>query len=147
VPLWLFALVVIALIWRNRRLRNRPGNVSVRMREAPGTSWSRGNGVWVDDVFAVRHGLADRSENFMRVTAATSRTPGEQEAKDLRRLEDPVIAALVLTDGRTIEIAVPRRFEGLLLGPFATADVIRPEVADVDQLETSNVDQAAAAAP
>jgi hypothetical protein len=146
VPLWLFVLVVFALIRRNRALRSRPGNVAVRLRSAPGTSWSRGNGVWVRDVFAVRKGLGDRSESFLRVTAVTTRAPEDEEAKALRRLEDPVIATVQLADGDTIEIAAPRKQQALLLGPFAAEGPVPTEMPSVDQFEIQNADQTVAVA-
>jgi len=145
VPLWLFVLVVLVLAERNRRLRTRPGNITVRLRSEPGTRWSKGNGVWVDDVFAVRQGLGDRSESFMRVTSVTTRTPEFEEAKELR-LEEPVIATVQLADGGTIEIAAPRTQEVLLLGPFAADGSVPPEMPNVDQIEIANADQAVAAA-
>lgn len=147
VPLWLFVVVVLALVERNRRLRSRPGNVSVRLRTAPGDSWSRGNGVWVDDVFAVRRGIGDRNESFMRVTAVTTRTPAEEEANELRRLEEPVIATVRLADGGTIEIAVPRQQESLLLGPFASDGSGPSEIPNPDQVVIPPADLTAAAAP
>jgi hypothetical protein len=113
---------------------------------APGTRWSRGNGVWVDDVFAVRGGLADRSESYLRVTAATTRTPEEQDAKGLSGLEEPVIATLTLADGATIEIAVPRKDEALALGPFAVDGSAPTGIPSADQAEMANADSAVAAA-
>src|SRR5215204_6526345 len=94
VPLWLFVLVVFMLIRPNRQLRQRSGNVSVRLRTAADTRWNRGNGVWVDDVFAVRGGIADRKESFLRVTAATTRTPNGDDIEQLGKFDDPVIATL-----------------------------------------------------
>jgi len=121
VPLWLFVLVVFLLIRRNQRLRQRAGNVTVHLRQPAGTRWNRGNGVWVDDVFAVRGGLADRNETFWRVTAATTRSPEGDDATKLGRVDDPVIATLTLADGGYVEVAFPRKAESLVLGPFAPA--------------------------
>jgi hypothetical protein len=118
--------------------------VTVRLRSEPGTRWSKGNGVWVDDVFAVRQGLGDRNESFMRATSVTTRTPEFEEAKELR-LEEPVIATVQLADGGTIEIAAPRKQEVLLLGPFAIDGSVPSELLSVDQIEIANADQAVAA--
>jgi hypothetical protein len=146
VPLWLFVFAVLALDLRNRRLRNRPGNVTVRLRSAQGISWTKGNGVWVDDVFAVRQGLGARNESFIRVTSVTTRTPEVEDAKTLGRLEEPVIATVELTDGSTLEIAVPRKQEALLLGPFADNGSGTPETPNIERVEIAIEDQAVASA-
>ena len=137
VPIWLFVVVVLALVARNYRLRNRPGNVPVQFRPAPGSGWSRGNAVWVDDVIAVRTGLGDRSESFHQVTAVTTRPPEAEEFNDLRRIEEPVIATIQLADGETIEFAVARKHEGLLRGPFATEDSDPSAIPGIDQFGTA----------
>jgi len=146
VPIWLFVVVVLALVARNYRLRTRPGNVPVQFRPQPGSGWSRGNAVWVDDVIAVRTGLGDRSESFHQVTAVTTRTPEAEEVKNLQRLEEPVIATIQLAGGEMIEFAVARKHETLLLGPFATEDSNPAETPGIDQVGTAGANQNLAAA-
>src|SRR5438270_13333277 len=54
VPLWLCAVAILILLFRNRALRKRPGNVPVRDRPHYRQRWSPGHGVWIHDVFAFR---------------------------------------------------------------------------------------------
>ena len=54
VPLWLCALGILALVYRNLALRSRHGNISVRVLRPGKTHWIRGRAVWVSDVFAWR---------------------------------------------------------------------------------------------
>jgi len=128
VPLWIVLLLAFAFVRRHRQLRGRPGNVTVRIRAEPGQPWNAANGVWVDDVFAVRTGIADRNEATMRVTAVTARQADEVETRDLKKLEDPVIATLNLADGGTVEVAVPRPKAPLVFGPFAADGTVLTEI-------------------
>jgi len=145
VPAWIIVLVMAALIQRHHQLRHRPGNVTVRLRSDSGARWSRGNGVWVDDVFAVRQGIGDRSESYLRVTSVSTRSPEADEGK-LLRLEEPVIALVQLADGESIEIAFPRKQQSLLLGPFATDDSVSPEMSNIEQIGVANTEQTVAVA-
>ena len=54
VPLWLCALGIFALVYRNRALRSRHGNIPERVLRPGKTHWIRGHAVWVSDVFAWR---------------------------------------------------------------------------------------------
>jgi len=126
--LWVVLLLTFAFVRRHRQLRGRPGNVTVRIRAEPGQSWNSANGVWVDDVFAVRTGIADRNEATMRVTGVTARHPDEDESRELKKLEDPVIATLNLADGGTVDVAVPRPQAELVFGPFAADGAVLTEI-------------------
>ena len=64
VPLWLCALAIAILILRNRALRHREGNLPVRVRKANGRHWSRGNAIWIHDVFVSRGSPAVWRECF-----------------------------------------------------------------------------------
>jgi hypothetical protein len=83
VPLWLCAVGILTLLLRNRALRNRAGNVPVRVRPAGKKRWSPGHGVWIHDVFAFRGLPAAWREALClgnrRVRAVGKRT-GTQEA-------------------------------------------------------------------
>jgi hypothetical protein len=48
IPLWFLAIAMVTLVFRNRDLRHRPGNVGVRLQK-PGKRWKRGHAVWVHD--------------------------------------------------------------------------------------------------
>ena len=117
VPLWLIAIALITLLLRNRTIRQRPGNVPVRVRE-PGKRWDRGNAAWVHDVFAFRGSPAAWEEVLEHVQGATVRPATPEEAHKLRRLDDPIIATMTTDDGRTIEVAASRQDRSKLLAPF-----------------------------
>ena len=117
VPLWLIALALLNLAYRNRTLRHRPGNVPARVR-APGKRWKRGHGVWVHDTFAFRGSPAAWEEVLEYVQEASARPATPEEDHKLRGLDDPIIATLTTADGRTIEAAAARRDRIKLLGPF-----------------------------
>jgi hypothetical protein len=123
VPLWFIAIALFTLLWRNRAIRKRPGNVPVRIH-APGEKrWSRGHGVWVHDVFAFRGSPAMWRESLLWVIDASVRSATAEERKKLHRLdEEPVIATFALDSGGTIEFAARSEQYSLLLGPCAIAD-------------------------
>ena len=120
VPLWLCAVAVLALIMRNRSLRQRPGDLPVRVLRPGGTRWMRGHGVWVSDVFAWRGSPAAWKEELAQVTAVTLRSPETGEQRALHRLGDgAVVAALTTDDGRTLLAAAAAEHRSTLPGPFA----------------------------
>ena len=51
VPLWLCVARLSVLVFHNRALRHRFGNVKVRRRQAGKSRWTCGHGIWVNDVF------------------------------------------------------------------------------------------------
>ena len=59
VPLWLCAAGIIITVLRNRGLRQRHGDIPVRVKRAGKTRWTRGHAIWVSDVFR-RSGEAPR---------------------------------------------------------------------------------------
>ena len=119
VPLWLCALGILTLVFRNRSLRKRPGNVPCKFRPTDKKRWSSGHGVWVSDVFAWGGSTAPwKSQLAWTADVATHPANGE-ERKKLRRLGDsPLIASLALAEGGTVEVAAKPEHRAGLLGPF-----------------------------
>jgi hypothetical protein len=54
VPLWLCAIGILMLVFNNRKLRKRPGDIPVRILRPGKKRWTRGHAIWVSDVFAWR---------------------------------------------------------------------------------------------
>lgn len=120
VPLWLCAVGVLTLVLRSRRLRARHGNVPVRDLRAGHTRWTRGNAMWVSDVFAWRGSPAAWAEDLVRVVEAHGRPATTTEAKALHRLAAaPVVIELTGADGETFTVATSDAHRTDLLGPFA----------------------------
>jgi hypothetical protein len=128
VPLWLIAIALLTIAFRNRALRHRPGNIAVRLRADPTKRWRRGHAVWVHDVLAFRGSPAAWADTLEQVSTATSRAASDQEARKLRGLDDPVIVTLSLPGGRTLEVAANGADEPDLLAPFL-GTVLGPEPA------------------
>ena len=126
VALWLCACGILMLVFRNRTLRKRPGNVPCKFRLAGKKRWTAGHGVWVSDVFAWGGSAAAWKAELAWTTGLTTHDADEGERKKLHRLGDaPLIASLVLAEGGTVEIAAKPEDRRDLLGPFAhsVADV------------------------
>jgi hypothetical protein len=105
-------------VFRNRNLRRRDGDLSVRVRAAPDKRWRRGHALWVHDVFSFRGSPAAWNEALDWVTATSAHDASEKESKGLHRLGDhPVIVGLQLASGRTIEVAAHAEDRRRLLGP------------------------------
>jgi hypothetical protein len=122
VPLWLCATAILILLFRNRALRKRPGNVPARVRPHNKKRWSPGHGVWIHDVFAFRGLPAAWKEALAWSTAAEVRVADDEERKKLHRIgAEPIIVTLSLVDGGTIELAARAEHRDDLLGPFAPA--------------------------
>ncbi len=120
VPLWLCAVGISALLYRNRTLRNRHGDIPARLLRPGKRRWVRGHAVWVSDVFAWRASPAAWNECLERIVDASLReaTPAEKHA--LHRLGDAaVVASLVGPDGSVLQVATTRDHASALLGPFA----------------------------
>ena len=107
------------LVFRNRKLRQRPGNVPVRVLRPRKTRWMRGHALWVSDVFAWRGSPAAWNEDLQQVDGVSIRPANAQEQKKLRRLDDnPVIASLTLAGGESLDVAVRPEHRSALAGPF-----------------------------
>jgi hypothetical protein len=119
VPLWLCAVGITIIVFRNRGLRKRYGDIPVRVKRPGKTRWTRGHAVWVSDVFAWRGSPAAWSEDIVQVTGVRLRSPDEEERHKLRRLGDGVqIATLSSLDGEPLEVATWPEDRTALVGPF-----------------------------
>jgi hypothetical protein len=122
VPLWLCALGILALLYRNRALRNRHGDIPVRVLRPGKSRWTRGHALWVSDVFAWRGSPAAWNEYLERIVTADLRPATPQERKRLRGLGDaPVVAMLGTDDDVVLLVASTDEQRGSLTGPFAVA--------------------------
>lgn len=120
VPLWLCAVGILALVYRNKSLRQRHGDIPVRVQRAGKTRWTRGHAVWVSDVFAWRGSPAAWSEDLFQVTAATVAVLEPEEVKKLHRLGNPAVVTLAPASGEPIRVAVAAEHRAALLGPYGT---------------------------
>jgi hypothetical protein len=119
-PLALCAAAIAIIVYRNRRLRRRPGNVPVRLRRPGTTRWLPGHAVWAHDVFAVRAAPAAWKEALLWVADVRIRPANVEERKRLHRIgERPVISVFELASGGLIEVAARDEHADALLGPFA----------------------------
>ena len=121
VPLWLCALGILALVFRNKSLRQRHGDIPVRVLRAGKTRWTRGHAVWVSDVFAWRGSPAAWREDLFQVTDARVGALEPEQLKKLHRLGDhPVVATLTPDVGEPVRVAVASEHRAALLGPYGT---------------------------
>lgn len=121
VPLWLCALGILALVYRNKSLRQREGDLPVRVLRAGKTRCTRGHAVWVSDVFAWRGSPAAWREDLFQVTAATVGALEPEESKKLHRLGDnPAVATLTPDVGEPVRVAVASEHRAALLGPYGS---------------------------
>jgi hypothetical protein len=120
VPLWLCAIAIAVLVFRNRQLRRRAGSVPARTRVEGKGRWHPGHGLWVHDVFAFRGSPAAWKEGLVQVASVSVKTAGDEEKKGLHRLgEDVVIATFEIVPKGSLELAARAEHVSLLLGPFA----------------------------
>jgi hypothetical protein len=133
VPLWLCAVGVCAVILGNRKLRKRPGNIPVRVLRPGKKRWTRGNAIWVSDVFAWRASPASWNEGVFQVTDTSLYEPVDSRAmKKLRRLgENPAVASFALNGGALIDVAAGADHRSALVGPFAS----QPQAVGVPAVE------------
>ena len=121
VPLWLCAIGILALVYRNKSLRQRQGDIPVRVQRAGKTRWTRGHAVWFSDVFAWRGSPAAWSEDLFQVTAARVGVLQPEELQKLHRLGDhPAVATLTPDVGEPVRVAVAAEHHAALLGPYGT---------------------------
>ncbi len=122
VPLWLCAVGIFALVYRNRSLRMRPGNNPVRVLKPGKSRWTRGHAIWVSDVFAWRGSPAAWSEGLEAIVDATLENPTPEDQKRLHRLgEHPCVARLTTAEGTVMRVAAKADRSRELLGPFGVA--------------------------
>jgi hypothetical protein len=119
VPLWLIALALLGLFFRNRTLRKRQGDIPVRVLRPGRKRWTRGHAVWVSDVFAWRGSPASWREDVVQVDSVFLHAPEAELRKQLHRLgDDLVIASLSLAGDSHLEVATKGEHRAALLGPF-----------------------------
>lgn len=132
VPLWLCAAGIFVLLHNSRTLRKRPGNIPVRILRPDGKRWRRGHGIWVSDVFAWRSSPAGWNEDLRRMIGASVRSPTPKEHRKLRRLDQPVVADLLLDGGETMTLATEGSYRELLAGPHAHPPPASTRAADAE---------------
>ena len=122
VPLWLCALAILTLLYRNKSLRERQGNIPVRVLRAGRTRWVRGHAVWVSDVFAWRGSPATWTEDLYHVIGARVGALEPEERKKLHRLgDDPAVATLTPDVGEPVRVAVASEHLAALMGPYGAS--------------------------
>ena len=120
VPLWFCALGISVLVFRNRKLRKRPGSVPARLRVDGKARWHPGHGIWVHDVFAFRGSPAAWKEGLVQVGSVSAHPASGDEKKGLHRLgENVIVATFELVPKGSLELAASAEHASLLLGPFA----------------------------
>jgi hypothetical protein len=119
VPLWFCAIAIATLVWRNRSLRHRAGNMPVRVLREGEKRWHRGHALWVHDVFAFRGSPAAWEELLVPVIAATAHSATDDERAQLHRLDEPVVMTLLTDSRETIKVAGAAELREVLPGPFA----------------------------
>lgn len=123
VPLWLCALGILALVYRNRGLRKRHGDIPVRVLRPGKTRWTRGHAVWVSQVFAWRGSPAAWNEDLELIVGASFRDATPEDLKGLHGMGDGVVVATLNTDDDHIilQVATTAEHRPALLGPFTTS--------------------------
>jgi hypothetical protein len=124
VPLWLCAIAITVLVFRNRTLRKRYGDIPVRVLRSGKKRWIRGHAIWVSDVLpggqAPQVGTKGSNRSQTVTDASLHEHVDAQTAKKLHRLGDTaVVPSLTLVGGAVIEIAARREHSSALMGPFA----------------------------
>jgi len=119
VPLWLCAIAIILLVFRNRALRKRHGDIPVRVLRPGKTRWTRGHAVWASDVFAWRGSPAAWNEYLEPIVGASTRAATQEEQHRLHGLGDrPVVATLNTDQGQIFQVATAAEHRSDLAGPF-----------------------------
>ncbi len=119
VPLWLCALGIFALLFRNRSLRTRRGDLPVRVLRPGKSRWTRGHALWISNVLAWRGSPAAWSESLEEIVEVRLDRVTPEEQKRLHRLgEGPAVAALTTADGAVVRVATTADRSSALLGPF-----------------------------
>jgi hypothetical protein len=120
VPLWLCAVGIFAVVYRNRALRTRHGDIPVRVLRPGKSRWVRGHAVWVSQVFAWRGSPAAWNEDLELVVRATLRSATPEDMRRLHRMGDDVVVAELTTDrGVVLQVAASGDHRTALLGPLA----------------------------
>ena len=118
VPLWLCALGIAAVVFRNRGLRSRHCDMAVRVQRPGKTRWTRAHAVWVGPVFAWRGSPAAWAEELDLVVGAELDELSSEDRRSLHRLDEVAVVRLVCDDGRAVRVATTAADVSSLLGPF-----------------------------
>jgi hypothetical protein len=116
IPLWLSAVGILDLVFRDRGRRRRAADIPMLPHLAVKGRWHRGHGLWVQcwaSAAAPRPGTRRCCGRPAGPRALTS-----DEAHKFRRLERPVAATFAAVDGPAFEAVTARQQLPLLLGPF-----------------------------
>ena len=71
------------------------GQLPARVKRPGKDRWTRGNAIWISDVFVFRGSPAAWSEDLVQVVGVSMRDPSDEESHKLRRFgEHPQIATL-----------------------------------------------------
>jgi hypothetical protein len=120
VPLWLCALGITALVYRNRLLRTRRGDIPVRVLRPGKKRWMRGHALWVSEVFAFRGSPAAWNEDLHLITRVSLAEATPADSKALHRMGEGVVVASLTTDDNTVlRVATAAAHRSPVLGPFA----------------------------
>lgn len=121
VPLWLCALGIFAVVYRNRGLRKRHGDIPVRVLRPGKKRWTRGHAVWVAEVFAWRGSPAAWNEDLELIVSASIQEATAEELRGLHRMGDDVVVVTLTTDDDTVlHVATAAAHHSALLGPFTS---------------------------
>jgi hypothetical protein len=118
VPLWLCAIGILVLVFRNRSLRKRGADIPMRLRVEAKGRWHRGHGLWVHDVLGFRGSPAAWNEALLWAASGATRELTTEEAHKFRRLDQPVAATFTAADGPGFEAVTARQHLPLLVGAF-----------------------------
>jgi hypothetical protein len=128
IPLWMVVGALIVTLRSRRQFKREPGTFAAKLRVTSGevaglkSSWPRRPlfARWTHDVLLVHQGLALVRSDAFGVTRATGKlSTGDPDA--IRGLgAEPVLLAVVLDNGASVQIAAPADATALSVGPFAS---------------------------
>jgi hypothetical protein len=112
---------IFVLVFRNRALRHRQGDIPVRVLRPGKSRWVRGHAVWVSDVFAWRGSPAAWNESLELISRASEHDATAEELSALHRMgEHVVVATLTTADDLVFHAATTADHRAALMGPFAS---------------------------
>ena len=98
-------------------LKQRPGNIPCRLRQAGKKRWIPGHAVWVSDVLAFDGSPAVWNESLTWIREISPLGLDQDEARKLKRLGPAVVAVTLTTDkGEELAVAAKASFSPALTG-------------------------------